>query len=335
MTNDENFEYEIYELIMERLKDKFKIIDNNILYRYLRLRFLAQYIDRYMEVTKNFKELFIDFIINELNLSFINKKIYYKYTEITKLNHERNCFENIIDDWIFRANLNTLKNVEGLEISIDDYISNQWNEISFYAKRKSKKYRKDNNYKYYLRYNALYKLNTIYGINKNEILDKKIQGFIYDFSHDYSPIICEDICERYIQLSNLPSTNINLINERILEDFMIKNLELIEEGLVYIKRQVRVINGILDILAKDRNNNYVIIELKVEADKDIVWQVNTYFKEFKSLYNIKEVRVITLFPKYPEYIKNILGKFNFVEMFEFIPYINNKKIENIKFKKIS
>lgn len=335
MTNEENFESEIHELIMERLKDKYKIIDDNILYRYLYLRFLAKYIDKHKEIMRNFKDLFIEFIIDELNLSYINNKIYYKYIEITKLNHEINCFENIIDNWIFRANLNTLRNIEGLETSVDDYIRNQWNEINIYAKRTAKKYIKDNYYRYHLRYNALYMLNTIYGVNKDEITDKKVQGFIYDFIHDDAPTIYEDICERYIHFSNLSSTNVALIDEKTLEDFMIKNLELIEDGLVYIKRQVRVDNGILDILAKDINNNYVIIELKVEEDKDIIWQVNTYFKEFKSLYHTKKVRIITLVPKYPEHIKNILHEFNFVEMFEFTPYINNRKIEDVKLKKIS
>lgn len=332
---DENFEYEICELIMERLKDKFKIKEDVVLYRYLCLRFLSQNIDKKINIRKNFKGEFINYLIDELNLSYINNKIYYKYTEIMKLNYSINCFENIIDNWLFRINLKQLENTEGIKIDTEDYILKQWEEIYLYAKRKNQRYIKDNYYKYHIMYSALDKLNQLYGIDKERIVDKKMQGFIYDFDHDDSPIIGEDMCCRYMQLSNLSSTNIKLISEKILEDFMIKNLEFIETGLICIRRQVRVSNGILDILAKDKYNNFVIIELKVEEDKDIVWQVKTYFKEIKELYKCKNVRVITLSPTYSEHMRNLLSEFDFVEMFEFTPYISNKKIDSIDIRKVS
>ena len=65
--------------------------------------------------------------------------------------------------------------------------------------------------------------------------------------------------------------------ERDLEEFLAQDLDRLESGLTLIDRQFRTEVGIIDILAKDRENRLVAIELKVgEAKDSAVRQVAGY-----------------------------------------------------------
>src|SRR5476649_1478584 len=63
--------------------------------------------------------------------------------------------------------------------------------------------------------------------------------------------------------------------ERDLEDQIVSHLDSLEPGLTLVSRQVRSDVGILDLLAKDRDGQTVIIELKAGEAKDssIRWLV--------------------------------------------------------------
>jgi RecB family endonuclease NucS len=56
--------------------------------------------------------------------------------------------------------------------------------------------------------------------------------------------------------------------ERDLEDQIVSHLDALEPGLTLVSRQVRSDVGILDLLAKDRDGQTVIIELKAGEAKD-------------------------------------------------------------------
>ena len=70
------------------------------------------------------------------------------------------------------------------------------------------------------------------------------------------------------------------ISEKQLEDYLYAHLDWLEEGLRPIGRQVILPQGRIDVLARDKNNRDVIIELKVERDTDIIWQRMYYEKEW-------------------------------------------------------
>jgi molybdopterin-biosynthesis enzyme MoeA-like protein len=84
-----------------------------------------------------------------------------------------------------------------------------------------------------------------------------------------------------------------------LEDYLVDNLNLIEKGLKYIDRQVPVSHGIIDILARDKNDELCIIELKIEEDASrLIWQCSYYPTQFN-----EPSRMITVAPGYSERIE--------------------------------
>lgn len=65
--------------------------------------------------------------------------------------------------------------------------------------------------------------------------------------------------------------------ERDLEDNLVKNVGGLEPGLVFVERQVKTDVGFIDILAKDKQEQFVVIELKIgEAKDSSVGQVTRY-----------------------------------------------------------
>lgn len=60
------------------------------------------------------------------------------------------------------------------------------------------------------------------------------------------------------------------ISEKILEDFLEKNLHRLEPGLKLIGRQYGTITGPIDLFCRDKNNNLVVVELKKGRASDRV-----------------------------------------------------------------
>ena len=127
------------------------------------------------------------------------------------------------------------------------------------------------------------------------------------------------------------NSNLNEIKEKDLETYLINHLDLIEDGLTFQTRQYHLDEGIIDILAKDKDDNIVIIELKIEDDKKIIWQSMYYPKQIKKKFNSK-VRMITIMPFYPKYLLDILNDLN-IEKFSYNIKISNNKIVDLTLKK--
>jgi hypothetical protein len=67
------------------------------------------------------------------------------------------------------------------------------------------------------------------------------------------------------------------IKEKMLENFLEFKLQELEKGLVLVQRQYPTLVGPIDILAKDQNGNYVVIELKKGRSSDRVFgQITRY-----------------------------------------------------------
>ncbi|WP_257130683.1 endonuclease NucS domain-containing protein [Bacillus pseudomycoides] len=116
--------------------------------------------------------------------------------------------------------------------------------------------------------------------------------------------LMDDIWEELIteEIMNGPET--------LLEDILCDHIGTIEEGMTFIERQYRVGNGIIDIIAKDKNGTKCIIELKkVEDDKSLVWQSAYYPFCFD-----EDVRMITIAPNYSDRIYNALKNISNVKM---------------------
>lgn len=106
----------------------------------------------------------------------------------------------------------------------------------------------------------------------------------------------------------------NNILEKQLERQLIENIQIIEEGMIFIHNQYQIKDGIIDILCRDKHGKLCIIELKVvEDDEKLVFQCVYYPTQFK-----EKVRMITIAPNYNYKIQTALQSLGYVEMKRYI-----------------
>lgn len=307
-----NFEYEIERKLFQALTNKFHIQNENKLYFYLKCRTYC--IDPKYDF-KN-KESIINTILNELFIT----KLEYKNMPISKYYRKENSLSNMIDNKEFE--LQKMMNTDNITFII--------NQIDQYVNTELKKYRKDAYINQYRTYFALKKLNEIFQIKKiEEVLN--IDGF----TQSDSRINKELECLRYLHLANFETDNLGSITEKDLEDYLISHLEEIEPGLKYVTRQLELGEGRIDILALDKKENYVIIELKIAIDKSLIWQCMYYPDELKEMFQTNRVRMITIAPEYPEYLLKPLKKIKKIECIRYKVQISNHKIEKLKMYKVN
>lgn len=319
-----NYEDEIEQVIFDTFKYIYGIEDRDVLYRYLKLRHRC-----IVSMGKDNQELNMlsKFLLDDLYIT----KLKYKEEDIYLFSGYDNSIKNIVDSLDFRSQLFKVTDENNKQYEFNDYIDETWNKINNQAIKKSKHYLKDKFYKYHVMYHRLTLLNKLFGVTSIKEVPTII-GFVQDLTHNLS---MEEQCLRYIHASNFETNNIKSISEEDLENYLYKNLHLIEEGLVPIKRQLEVEEGRIDILAKDKDGKYVIIELKIANDKHLLWQVIYYPEAIKPIMRIDNPRIITVCPSYPNYIKMPLEKLGYVEMVEYIATITNNKITSIKFKSVN
>jgi hypothetical protein len=83
-----------------------------------------------------------------------------------------------------------------------------------------------------------------------------------------------------------------------LEEFVVQQLEEIEDGLKLEKRQLSTAAGRLDLLCKDRDGNYVVVELKRSQGNDqVVGQILRYMGWVHENYRTDRVRGIIIVGK--------------------------------------
>lgn len=326
------YDLELGELILNELKLMYNIENPQQTYKYFLCRFLCSEIYNYNNFRKEisnilhdfeYRKKIIDFILNELGI--LTSLDYFKYNNV-KINKYDN-YENSM--------INILIELENL--SVDFFYKDEFfkeinlllQKIYNLAKRKSSSKKDSINYKYYLIYYSLKSLNKEFNISK--IKESTFYKNI-DFIQSMPSIKLEDKCCRYIDSLNNEYNDALKIDEDILERYLYKNLHLIEEGLVPIKRQFLIRDGRLDILAKDKNGTYTIIELKVENDTDLIFQCIYYTTQFKIEKNVSNVRFITISPEYTYSILSSLKQIN--KEYNVESYVCSIKSKGIKKRKI-
>lgn len=308
--------YNLEPILIEKLKEIYGLEreNYNYLYKYLIIRTSIFHNKRKVKD----KEIF-NFILDELNLtlfkeSIVSSKLIYEDEEYSVYNL---CSE-FMDNMKFRSEMEGSMNYkENLE------------EIFKKGYGRSVKFKNLPEHKTHLTYNRLKALNEEFGANP--IYSEGIEGFKTDESHNPFRRSLEERLEMEITLSkHKKSTSTSYISEEKLEDYLIENLHLIEEGLTYIKRQFEVPGGTIDILAKDKNGVFCVIEVKIKDDKSIIWQTIHYPSSIKSMYNVNEVRMITVAPEYNISIYNALKMSGNVEIFQYSIEVENGEIEDLK-----
>jgi hypothetical protein len=131
--------------------------------------------------------------------------------------------------------------------------------------------------------------------------------------------------------------NSSFAYEADLRDYLAKNLLIIEEGLVLYKDNngksgveysIDENNKRIDILAVDKKNIPVIIELKVNRGYEkVIGQCQYYKNRIKSIFETDKVRVIVIARQITEYLKTATIDMGDYELFE---YKLNIELDRIK-----
>ena len=99
--------------------------------------------------------------------------------------------------------------------------------------------------------------------------------------------------------------------EASIRDNLVKALDIVEEGLEYIEKEKYLPNdvgtrGFVDILAKDKDGRWVLIELKRSeaASREALHEVLKYIEAFKKNRSVREheIRVMVISTEWRELI---------------------------------
>lgn len=148
----------------------------------------------------------------------------------------------------------------------------------------------------------------------------------------------ESLYSRYIHADNFDTTNVHSVTEAQVRDYLYANLDLIESGLRPIMKEYPTKEGRVDIVARDKDDVLVVIEVKTENDKRLIWQCMYYpdevWKKMGRYGEEKKVRMITVAPEYPEYILNPIERIGYVESYTYSIRASNNIIESVSVEKI-
>jgi hypothetical protein len=187
--------------------------------------------------------------------------------------------------------------------------------------------------------NAPSRIHHIVDKNGRDDLFYQIDGKrfrLYDPTSDPSPIYTRSQEEEIIQTEIENSTEENeFAYEHDLQNFLAKNLFLIENGLkLYMEEEISglefpVGNRYIDILAIDKDHNYVVIELKVSRGYDrVVGQILRYMAWIRKNHadQNQKVRGIIIAREITEDLLLACSETQNVDLFEYSLSVSLKKI---------
>ena len=162
---------------------------------------------------------------------------------------------------------------------------------------------------------------------------------LYDQSSDPDPIYFKQKESDIVTPGHEESEEENgneFAYEKDLQNFLAKNLSLIEPGLsLYLEEEISGIefpvgNRFIDILAIDSNNNYVVIELKVSRGYDrVVGQILRYMAWIRKNHaeESQKVRGIIIAREISDDLLLACSETNNVELYEYNLSITLNKIK--------
>jgi hypothetical protein len=320
-----NYESEFQGIMIDSLKRQYGILDETVLYHYFALRFFINHEGKNINKNRMAREMML-FLCLELNLPG-EKSFLYKDIEIKKEVAVENSLLNIVESWIFENSIRYVQDGKGNKFSMELYLEEEAKKIMRQASNKAKLYKNTNHYEWHWKYHALNILNTVY--NVKPLHPTAIDDIKYPDSDDVWLRTMEEVSEAFVHASGYLRNDVKTVTEQELENYLYTKLQLIEDGMIYIDRQVHIVDGRIDILAKDKSGTYCIIELKVADDKEIVWQCMYYPMQLKKKYGVTHVRMITIAPSYAASILMPLQSLGYVEILKFTPKVKLGKIESL------
>lgn len=308
--------YDLYPILTDELKTRYNIEDEGDLYKYIYITASIIY------ENKKIKSELVDFILDELNISVFKDKNskYIEYKGGKYFLYE--WAPEFIETFKFCAS--------GFGDEVD--IKTPLESVYLKGYRKASKKKNSEHHKDYIKLERYKAANEHFGI---QLTHKQVEGF--GQLNNYNPFKRSkfEILEANLAAERAKGAkDTSDITEKDLEDYLIKNLELIEPGLRFVSRQVEVTDGFVDILAEDSNGILCIIEIKINEDKSMIWQSLYYPDEIKKIYNREKLRMITVAPKYSAHIKSVLSKLGNIEMKEYEINVELGEIVNLRLSDI-
>jgi len=170
-------------------------------------------------------------------------------------------------------------------------------------------------------------------LDKNNLLNDFINKYWLNGKTEDGEIIIKRYKNKYHSYINVTEVELpedddsEFANESDLRDYLVKNLSAIENGLTLYKDNngkegveypVDENNKRIDILAIDKNNIPVVIELKVKRGYEkVIGQCQYYKNKLKSIFNTNEVRVIIIAKEITDYLKMGIMDMKGYELFEY------------------
>jgi Holliday junction resolvase-like predicted endonuclease len=331
-----NYEAELDRLFVDHLMKMYGIGNEETAYKIFLIRFLIENYDLYRKPNKSNIELEVKlprFLIAEFNLPVIRGSVYYKNEKLVTHPASKNSLANILDNWFFRYADTLTLNIRGDSVLKSSLIEDEVSKIFAQAEKTISIKKRDKRYPVHFKKACLDIVKANYQISPQPV--GRISGFDYPINHnDFKPTLDEKY-DRLVHADNLSLTPASGLTEHMLEEYLIKNMDIIEEGMQFISSQFAVDNGRLDILARDRNGTLCVIELKVNDDTDLIYQSVYYRLKIKEKFQVNHVRMITIAPHYPAHIKEALKALKEVEMYVFDIQLKEEKIVDLKLMKSS
>lgn len=311
----------LYEILIEKGKFIYGLENENenYFYKYLNVRTAI-----FLNKRKVNPDEMLNVLIDDLNISIfetaelgLNKKLIYNDEEypLYELTKE------VMDNLVFRAEMYGSLDIKEMK-----------EEILKKGQAKSAKFRKSPHHKTYVMIHRLESLNEEFGVDT--IYSPGVEGFKMNSEHnDMRRSLEETLWAEIKSFEHEETYNTLHITENQLEDYLVKDLNILEDGLVYMGRQVEIPGGVIDILARDSEGTICILELKIKEDKSILWQSIHYPSEMKKRHG--KVRMMTIVPTYSKPIKDALDKMEYIERYSYEILVKNKTISDLLINKES
>ncbi len=128
--------------------------------------------------------------------------------------------------------------------------------------------------------------------------------------------------------------DITMGDESNLQNFLLKNIHIIEPDLIVLEKEYALKmpdgkNRFIDILAEDKNNHLVIIELKVNRGYEkVIGQVLLYRNLLKRKHADKQIRVLIIAKNISNELKIATEGHDFIELYNYNMTFTINKIYN-------
>lgn len=323
-----NYESEFKDIMIDRLKTKFNINHTDVLLAYLKLRYEAVFKSNPPFGTADF----MLFLIKELYISYDKSGFDYADTKFSFSFFDENSLIVIGEELDYELNDSDISiDLDGHKMPIDQFITMVYQKMLDFSARQMKKYKKSKHKANLQICFKIQELNRIFGVSINDFppIPHVTQDYLMRDQVNY-----EDRMEIYLFDEHFASKNAAFLSELDLRDYIFEHLYLIEEGLRPIEKEVDAGEGRIDILAKDKHGHFVVIELKTDVDKRLVWQC-MYYPDVIQKRKGGRVRTIAVCPDYPPYMLDVLKKLDHVELYKFEATCTNKSIEDLVIEKIN